>query len=218
MLAMVQNTNADLVSFKGIGKITLTSPTRTRTERVGWIGLDDERIRIEILGPTGPPVASFASDGQYFYLNLRAEKQFYRKYANAESFNDLFGVPVMPSDLVSLLKGRIPIRPHVGTNLFVRSGNDGYLLGLTRKWRTTIQELVFDDRKQKVMQVDMYKPGKTLIYRAQLENRRRVGAIEVPFRLILTADTGDRLQLDIDRYWTNVSVDPSVFILRPEDG
>jgi hypothetical protein len=54
-----------------------------------------------------------------------------------------------------------------------------------------------------------------LIYRAEVDRTQRVNDFQVPQRLRLSNDDGIDFQLDIHRYWVNVDVSPSVFVLTP---
>jgi hypothetical protein len=54
-----------------------------------------------------------------------------------------------------------------------------------------------------------------LKYRAEIENRQSISGFQVPRKLrLLTRDGADCL-LIIDRYWVNVDLSPSVFVLTP---
>ena len=61
----------------------------------------------------------------------------------------------------------------------------------------------------------MYGRGGGLIYRAVFEKMQFIDGYRVPSRLLITDDRDQSLQLTIHRYWADVPVDPSVFLLAP---
>ena len=78
LLDALVNLNSGLDSFKGIGKATFSSKGKKQVARVAWMGSGRNRIRIEVLDPSGRPSVSFANDGEWSYLLSRNPLRFYK--------------------------------------------------------------------------------------------------------------------------------------------
>ena len=55
----------------------------------------------------------------------------------------------------------------------------------------------------------------TVVYRLELIRMQEIKSYRVPYRLKVSNDDGAGFQLDLDRYWADAEVSPSVFALTP---
>ena len=63
----------------------------------------------------------------------------------------------------------------------------------------------------------MFRPNGVLVYRVELFRIRDIEGYRIPFHLIFSNDDGLAFQLNVDRYWADVSVLPTVFeLVKPE--
>jgi hypothetical protein len=69
--------------------------------------------------------------------------------------------------------------------------------------------------KSGAVKIEVYKGKGRLRYRAEFKNMLEIQGYRVPVRLDISNDKGDGFSLEIDRYRANVSVSPSVFVLKP---
>jgi hypothetical protein len=53
------------------------------------------------------------------------------------------------------------------------------------------------------------------VYRLELIGMQEIKSYRVPYRLRVSNDDGAGFQLDLDRYWADATVSPSVFTLTP---
>ncbi len=63
----------------------------------------------------------------------------------------------------------------------------------------------------------MFDAAGTLAYRVEFDGFQTLNGYRVPSRLIVSNNDGLGFHLDVDRYWTNMSVSPSVFVLTPPE-
>ncbi|MBW2369896.1 MAG: hypothetical protein JRH15_18650, partial [Deltaproteobacteria bacterium] len=96
--------NRKLTTIKGVGRLVLMDDAGQRF-RAAWIGKRPNRLRMEFLGISGLPVASFSSDGEWHYLMDHTRRRFYRKRAGSSDLKRLISVPVNAGEILELMCG-----------------------------------------------------------------------------------------------------------------
>ena len=81
--------------------------------------------------------------------------------------------------------------------------------------KRTYQELRKHLPSKRVVEKIEVLAGNRIVYRAEFRRMRSLKQYRVPMRLVISNDNGDVFQLDIERYWANVSVTPDMFVLNP---
>jgi hypothetical protein len=219
LLQTLENANSSLKTFKGIGKIKVWNNQQVQIdERLAWVGSDPLRIRIAVL-VSGFPAVKLASDGQWFYyLETQGSSHVYKKIkASNANLERLIAIPIRSNDVITVLAGRIPLREHHSAYIKAAPSGDGYVLLLKRRWWGIIEKIYFDDTKTHVRQIEVFNRSGSLMYRVGFEDIREIQGYRVPFRLKISNDGGADCQLDIDRYWADVTISPSVFVLTPPE-
>ena len=219
LLQTLENTNSSLRNFKGIGKIKVWNNARIQfDERVAWLGSDPLKIRIEVL-ISGFPAVKLASDGQWFYfLEMQGNKHVFKKIrASNANLKRLIAIPIHSNDVITFLTGRVPEREHHSAYIKPNPSGSGYVIILKRQWWGIVEKIYLDNTKSRVRQIELFSRSGSLVYRVGLEDIREIQGYRVPFRLRISSDEGADCQLDIDRYWADVNVSPSVFVLTPPE-
>jgi hypothetical protein len=217
LLLKLENINRDLKTFKGLGKIRLWSHGKiTVAERVAWIGSEPSKLRIDVL-VSGHPGIKIANDGQWFYyLDPYSEKQPFRKIRATEAnLKKIVSISIKSSDLMAFLAGRIPLREHDKATLLPNSTGSGYVLELKKKWRSPREKIYLAEDKTRIQKVAIYDGKGDLMYRVEFDGMQTINSYRIPSRLIFSDDNGAVFQLDIKKYWTDVPVTPSLFVLTP---
>jgi hypothetical protein len=217
LLVDIGQTNQNLNSFKGIGKIRIWGPQHPPiNQRVAWIGSVPVSLRIVVLA-SGQPVVKFATDGRYLYfIDLQNPEHSYKKIrAEDASLAKLIAIPVKSSDIISLLAGRPPILEHSRAVLAEDAANSGTVL-ILEKWWQVVEKIYLNADKSAVEKVETFGGGK-LRFRVEFKRMQQIKGYRVPRRLIITGNDGTGLQLDIDRYIADVSLKPSMFVLTPPE-
>jgi hypothetical protein len=211
LLSVIQTQNDSLKNFKGIGNIQIRQNSSLQLDqRVAWIGEKPLKLSIAVL-ISGYPAVKLATDGEWlYYLEVHGQDTTFRKFQTSDpSLKKLISVPISASDVITFLAGQIPIPKFDSAALIEEEASPGYVLVLKEKWWGVRQKIYYDQSISEIRRVDVFQRSGALKYRAEIENR------QVPRKLrLLTRDGADCL-LIIDRYWVNVDLTPSVFVLTP---
>ncbi len=218
LLLKIQNTNSNLKTFKGIGSIHFGTGGKRQKARAAWIGAMNAKLRIEILSISGQPAASLANDEKWFYLHLHQKQRFHKKRSTGSNLKTLFSIPVETQDVVDLLAGRVPIRSHHQVSMVANRSQEGYILILSKRWHGEIERIYLNKEKSQIDKIEILGNQGSIAYRVRFEKRHIVDGFVIPASLDITNSEGDRLKIEIERFWTNVAVSPSMFVLNPPQG
>ena len=216
VLERLQHTNETLRNFKGIGRLTIKRDGKIQMDdRVAWIGADPLRLSV-VLFASGFPALRMASDGEWLYYQDGQEPGLPVKKIRSSDpdFDRLLSIPVQSSDILALLRGRIPIREHRTARLQRVASGDGYVLLLDRIWGTH-QKIFLDERKSEVRQVEVYDMSGSMVFQANFLEMQLVDGYRVPSRLVVSNhQTKAQVQLVVEKYWAGIPVTPSMFVLE----
>ena len=236
VLLALKSQNLDLKTFKGMGKVTLYRGGKKHLpSRIAWVGAPPDRLRAVISSASGQPVFSFASDGQWFYFFDHLQSQFYKRRTNHFIVTKVFSVSVELADMVSILSGRIPVRRHHSACLLKdihsyqgsptasqhvsseesTGAADENILVLKGNWGNICEKIYLDDRKKHARKIEVFDLDGALAFRAELSKQQMVNGYRAPAAVVVSNDEGSGFQLDIERFWPNARVDPSIFVLLP---
>ena len=242
LISILENTNIKLKTFKGVGRITIWKQGKKDLPgRLAWIGLTPDNFRIALQSVSGQPVASLANDGQWIYVFSHAQGQFLKQRSTNFAMKKFFSIPIKSSDIVNILAGRVPVNKHnsaivikdtparhntddlmqqktdrYDSNESGRS-EDGYVLILKKRWGNICEKIYLDANKRDVRKFEVFDANGALAYRAEFSRMQHIKGHKVPSRLVLSGGDGSGFQLDVDRYWVNASVSPSIFVLKPPE-
>jgi len=210
----IRKTNATLATFKGMGRLTIRNEGKVQLdERMAWVGADPLNLSV-VLFAAGFPALRMAGNGEWLYYQDTGEPGAPVKRIQVEDpdFKRLLSVPIQASDILAVLRGRIPIREHASARLVrVRSG-DGWALLLMRTWGVH-QKIFLDESKTQVLQTEVYDTFGTMLFQINFQEMQLVGGFKVPYRVAVSNDRKALVQLLVERYWPNVPVEPSMFVL-----
>ena len=236
IISILKSQNHKLKTIKGVGRITFLE--KEMATRIAWVASTPDKIRITLSSVSGHPMISAASDGQWFYFVSHASGDFYKKRPTNFNMKRFFSISIKSEDLVNILLGRIPVVEYDSTDLMEdrslkgRSGKDfesvevsslnkdiignknSSVLLLKNKWGTVREKIYLNDR-QDAHKIEMFDSTGALVYRVELIKMQEIKSYRVPYRLKVLNDDGAGFQLDLDRYWADASVSPSVFTLTP---
>ncbi|MDL1964168.1 MAG: DUF4292 domain-containing protein [Deltaproteobacteria bacterium] len=215
LLSNIRLKNRDLKTFKGIGKITFwEKDKKCITSSIAWVGSDPELIRIAILNISGQPLLSLANDGEWFYFLSHTDNSFYKKRSSYSVLEKVIQIPLKPVEMVSFLAGRIPLYEYHTANI-TRNKKQEYVIVL-KKSGNVIQKIYLDEDKKNVRKVELFDKKGNFLYSLEIEGLQKINEYHVPVRIIASSDNGNGFKIDIHKYWTDVSVNPSMFVLTPQ--
>jgi hypothetical protein len=217
LISALRTQNNTLRNFKGIGTIRLSQKGRPYLDqRVAWIAEKPSKLSMALL-VSGYPAIKLATDGQWlYYLETQGSETRYEKIrASDPSLKSIVSIPISASDVVLLLAGSLPLPAFDSVALVKEEATPGFVLVLKERWWGIRQKIFYDESESQFYRVDVFQRSGTLMYRAEIERIQQVDGFEVPFRLKLSSDDGDGLQLDVERCWVNVDLPPAAFVLTP---
>jgi hypothetical protein len=215
LLLFLQKQNQKIKTFKGTGRLTLiNSEKRNPTTSVAWIGAIPASLRIAMYGVTGQPTASFASDGQWHYLFSHIDNRFYKKRATTELFESYFSIPIESKDVVSILAGRVPVGEYFYAAVEKKGSGYETILILKNRWNNILKKIYFSAENKVVNKIEVFDNSGDLMFAVRFCKTQTVNGYRVPATLVFSKGERAGFQLDIDRYWADVPVSPSVFVLE----
>ena len=217
VLRALGSQNDKLKNFKGIGKIKVWQNGEKRIdERIAWIGSETVKLSIVVL-ISGLPAVKMASDGKWFYYyEARQGEPIYKKTAATDAtLQRIVSIPIKTSDILLLLAGRAPLRGHDSAVLHRQSSGSGYVLTLKKRWYGIVEKIFLGEDRTQVRQIEFFNRSGTLIYRARFDEMQIINGYLVPSRLSISGDEGVGFELEVQKYWADVPVSPSMFVLEP---
>ncbi len=216
VLVRLQETNEKLKNFKGIGRLTIRRDGKVQMDdRVAWIGSEPLRLSV-VLFASGFPAVRMASDGEWlYYQDGQAPGLPIKKIRSSDpDFDQLLSIPIQSSDIIALLRGRIPIREHRRARLQPVASGNGYVLLLDRIWGVH-QKIFLDEGKTEVRQIEVYDVSGNMVFQANFLEMQRIDGYRVPSRLVISNhQTKALVQLVVEKYWADIPITPSMFVLE----
>jgi len=239
IISTLKSQNHSLETIKGLGRISfLENQEKGMTARIAWVASTPDKIRITLSSVAGQPVISAASDGQWVYFYSHAKGDFYKKRPTNSNMKRFFTISFKSEDIVTVLLGRVPVVKYFSAILMEdrslehRSGKslesseasfpkeeikrktDGRVLLLKNKWGA-IREKIYLNDVLDAHKIEMFNSAGRLLYRIELIKMQTIQSHRVPYRLKVSDDNGAGFRLELDRYWADATVSPSVFTLTP---
>ena len=216
VLLALGSQNDKLLHFKGIGKIKVwQNGEKTIDERIAWIGSETVKLSIVVL-ISGLPAIKIASDGKWFYYyEARQGEPIYKKTAATDAtLQRIVSIPIKASDIIHLLAGRVPLREYHSAVLHRQSSGSGYVLTLKKRWYGIVEKVFLGEDKTQVRQIEFFNRSGKLIYRAHFDEMQIIDRYQIPSKLSISSDDGMGFELEVQKYWADVPVSPSMFVLE----
>jgi outer membrane lipoprotein-sorting protein len=217
LLLSMENKNSALKTFKGTGKIVFWKNNKKGfISSMAWAASVPDKIRIILRSLSGQPVVSLASDGEWVYCLSHSNRRFYKKPSNSSTLKKFISVPIKPADIFSILAGRIPVVDYDSITVKKNKENQEYIIVLKNNGSKS-EKIYVDETMTNTRQIEIFNANGSLLYRAEFLRMQFVKNYQVPLKLFFSNPGGESLELNIDRYWPDVSVQPSTFVLVPPE-
>lgn len=214
LLERIDALNTRRSACKGIGTISFKNALSMPRMRFAWLCSLPDRIRMELLAPTGNPLLTLSADGTYFYYQARdKDNRLYKKKADGISLKKIISIPLTIRDTTHLLAGAIPLFD------FDRAERidlpDGqYRLRLKGYWPDRTEEIFFDKDTGEPVGLAFFRRGDDAPdYSVRFTGSREVNGIFVPRTITLEGSGGQTVVIAIDRFWPETDVPVEKFIL-----
>ena len=213
ILQQIGQTNSELLTFKGSGKIKLWKKHDVHVLHAIWVGFRPDKIRIVIEAVSGFPTVGMAADGNWFYLLSYGQNTYYKAEVKDPNLEKLVSVSITAGDIIQLISGGIPIRPYQSSTLLPSS--DSCLLSL-RKGRVDIEKIYLDVKRTRVQRIEMFTDSGDLAYRVDRAGENEYDGFRIPASLTFETANDSGFQLDTESFWPNVPAPPQLFVITPE--
>ncbi|MCD6185485.1 MAG: hypothetical protein J7K84_06820 [Deltaproteobacteria bacterium] len=172
---------------------------------------------MEILSTAGQPYISIAGNGKKIYFLFHHSKKFYKKSFNAD-LNKIISIPVKITHIIALLTGRIPVSEYTDVLLKKNTESDVSTLILQKKnWGKKSGEIVekifFDTKTKAVQHIEFINSKGSVVYSAAFDGIQKIKGYDIPTGFLIS-DNDALVHLDIDKYWTDIPIEPSIFKLN----
>lgn len=203
-----------LESFKGLGRVVLQAGAARRTISLAWLVQLPNKMRFEVLTPTGHSLLTVAADGRYIYFLPHAAFGRLQKHrAKNINLERIIGVPVKKDDLLALLAGSFPVRPYDSVQL---SGDhrNGYVLDLKKRWRGVVERIYFDGTIETPYKVELLGGwNDEILCSATIRDWQQTDGFKVPREIILEDGDDLAVKVVIRRYWVETDIAAEQFVL-----
>ncbi len=210
----LKNRNSTLKTFKGTGTIKLYNKGIRQTTRLAWAGSLPDKIRIEILSLAGRPDLSLAGNGRKLYFLFHQNRKIHKKAFNAD-LDKLISISVKATDIITLLSGRIPVLKYKTALLKKTPASNTSVIILKNAEEEILEKIFLAANEKDVRRIEVFNHGGSLRYAADFNGIRKINAYSVPTGFEL-ADKDAVVHIAIDKYWTDIIIDQSVFTLGNE--
>lgn len=215
LILSLKKINEDLITFKGVGSIDLQNKKQTLNSRLMWIGDGPQKLRLELVGIHGQPILRLASDGQWFYIYSLSDKKYYKRRIKDNTLEQFLSIPIRLSTITEMLMGRVPIPDHRYAALIKNPPGHGYLLYVLEQKSGHIVKIFLNEEKKGVFLIEYTDSRGSLLYRINFSDEQRIKSYDIPFSISISDSSGDGIKINVDRFWADIDVNPSVFVLTP---
>jgi hypothetical protein len=210
---MLAEKNAGLNTVKGLGNIKIYNDDAVINSRLALIVDAAGKMRMAFLGIDGRPVMSLAVDDSRLYAYSHTDERLRTRKRSDNMLAPFLSIN-LPYDAVSaFLMGRIHMPEYFFARLAENKSGDGYVLSLLEKDSGDVEKIFFNRDKTVVSAVAYYKGNGELICRIMFNGHTQVQSYGLFSSVLISDGKKAVLEMEIDRFWVNMPVDPAVFKL-----
>ncbi len=204
--------NSELKQFKSLAKTRVESSERKLAGRVALAAAAPNQMRVEWLNIMGQPLISLAGDGRTISIISHSGKRIYRRRQSPTALEPLIQIPMGIEDLQNLLAGRPPLSNFVSAQL-VEKHDAVDVIALKNRWHSTLARLHIDRSQQQVQMMRNYDTDGTLHYQIDWLQWQTIKGYTIPRKVMVSAASGIRLTFTVERFWPDVDLPASTFVL-----
>jgi hypothetical protein len=204
--------NGDLKRYKGLARVRVEYEGRKMTGRVALAAQAPDRMRVEWLTSLGQPLTSLAGNGKTLSVVSYSTRKFYRFRQSADALKTVVHIPLGIDELFDILSGRPPLPVFAAAGLDRQEERpDG--VSLKNRWHGVVARLGIDPESGLVETMKTYDGAGSWRYRVIWKTWMSRGAYTLPASVEIATPAGERLVLDMERFWPDAELDPAMFDL-----
>jgi outer membrane biogenesis lipoprotein LolB len=207
--------NRSLVTFKGLGTVTLVQKGQLQKFRGAWAAAGPDKFRLQLFGPAGQPVFSMACDGRHYYLLSSEKEGVVKQRVAAAGLKKYIEIPIGVPELFSVFCGRPPsdgTKPPVA--LLEKDALQATALVLIESSGEFVDTIHLNEAATAIREIARATPDGELVWRAVLADEKVVDTYRLPGRITLFAENEVMVQIDVERFWANPSLSPDIFVIN----
>jgi hypothetical protein len=141
-----------------------------------------------------------------------SEGRFYRWDQTGDALERFIHVPMGIDDLLAILSGRPPLPTHAAVQTATGVVDPCDLL-LKDRWKNVVAKMNCDNNGQ-IRIFQAFDMEGVLQYEAHWETWQEVAGYRLPRTVRLRSSRGDEVTWTLERFWPDVEVPPSTFVLE----
>lgn len=206
--------NARLNACKGIGTISIKSTRIMPRMRFAWLCDLPDRIRLELLAPTGTPLLTISADGTYFYYQPHnAENKVLKKKAKNINLGKIIGAPLTIDDTCHLLAGAIPLH-EFDTAKRIDLPDENVMLQFRSYRPDRVENIFFDKTTRQPAGIDVFHGrNRDPEYSVRFNGTRQINGATIPESIRIENEKGETVTIIIRRFWPASDIEAEKFIL-----
>ena len=209
----VRDFNRDIKASKGRGFLTVAEKNRRVRYRIAWAAKSPDQARITFIS-SGIPVETFLFNQNRITLYSHTGRHPLKTYnTDNPSLDRILSVPVRISDIISVLTGKIPVKPYDHAR-FEGSGSKKNTRSILLNIRSDrrLQRLAIDSDGG-IREFSLLKNPEQAIYRVEFSDLKKLNSNAVFTRMTITNESGESAVLRIHDFQENPDMKDSVFNL-----
>jgi outer membrane lipoprotein-sorting protein len=215
LLSSLKTVNSSLVTFKGLGTVSLVQNGKLQKFRGAWAAAVPDKLRLQLFGPAGQPVFSIACDGRYYYLLSPEKESVVKQRVAATGLKRYIEIPIGVPDLLSLFCGR---PPSSGTNppvaCFEKDALQRTALVLIDSSGEQVDMIYLNEETPSIREMERKNYDGELVWRALFEDIKILDNYRIPNRITLSAENEVTVRIDVEQFWVNPSISNDLFIIN----
>lgn len=204
----------DLGAFKGVGTLKLVAPGLPRTTRVAWIGINPDRLRVEVMGVGGHSSLTFILADEVLSVRSNDTGQHFSRKATSRNLAKLISIPIEPYQLISIFSGQPVVVSHRSTHSSgLCSDEHSYINFLQQADGPPVEVMTFLRLQGRCLVESVHWWNSESDHEFRIEDFSEIADLQVG-RSTLVLHHGEPIfSLKIDELWSNAEVPPGAFEL-----
>ena len=209
----VRDFNRDIKASKGRGFLTVAKKNRQVQYRIAWAAKSPDQARITFIS-SGMPVETFLFNQNRITLYSHTGRHPLKTYnTDNPSLDRILSVPVRISDIISVLTGKIPVKPYDHAR-FEGSGSKKNTRSILLNIRSDrrLQRLAIDSDGG-IREFSLLENPEQPVYRVGFADLKQFNSSGIFTRMTITNESGESAVLRIQDFQENPDMKDSVFNL-----
>jgi hypothetical protein len=215
LLEKLDAVNRGLTQFKGKGKLRVYEKGKLNfAERLFWICAEPDQMRLALINTSGVSLASFASDGDWFYIRSHTDDYYSKKPLVSADLDAIISIPVSAADILFILSGRSAASQHVASAYYQNMVEPGYMVVFKNSRKKTIARVYLDQQASRLKKIEWFGASGAVQYEIGYRNYQTIEGYQIPHDILVQNGEQYRAHLQVIRFWPHPAIDPSVFRLH----